>query len=106
MPDVWTKHPDVVRDLLKEGGFTCGVAPRILKGRDPAWTCIIDGKRLSGDIYIHHVDKLRKGVGIQDDRLSVQAGMGLVGDWTLPAVVLLVAVVVVRWFSTKKTRGA
>ena len=41
MPDVWTKHPEIVRSLLEEGGFTCGVAPRILKGRDPAWTCIV-----------------------------------------------------------------
>jgi hypothetical protein len=34
MPDVWTRHPDLVRDLLKEAGFTCGVEPRFLKGRD------------------------------------------------------------------------
>ena len=59
MPDVWTRYPDIVRDLLKEGGFKCGVAPRVLKGRDPAWTCVIDGKTISGDLYIHHVDKLR-----------------------------------------------
>lgn len=71
MPDVWTKHPDIVRELLKEGGFTCGVAPRFLKGRDPAWTCVIDGKRISGDIYIHHVDTLRSGLGIQDAHLSI-----------------------------------
>ena len=43
MPDIWTERPDIVRDLLREAGFTCGVEPRILEGRDPDWTCIIDG---------------------------------------------------------------
>ena len=38
MPDIWTHHPEIVRDLLREAGFTCGVEPRILKGRDPDWT--------------------------------------------------------------------
>lgn len=99
MPDVWTKHPEIVRDLLKEGGFTCGVAPRVLKGRDPAWTCIIDGKRIRGDIYIHHVDKLRSGLEIQDTPVAVQAGMGAVGDWALPALPLLVALVVGQWLT-------
>jgi hypothetical protein len=58
LPDVWTKHPEIVRDLLREAGFTCGVDPRILKGRDPDWTCIIDGKRIGGDIYIHQADTI------------------------------------------------
>ena len=40
----------------REAGFTCGVEPRILKGRDPDWTCIVDGKRIAGDIYIHQAD--------------------------------------------------
>lgn len=61
MPDIWTKHPDIVRSLLEEGGFTCGVEPRVLKGRDPAWTCLVDGTTISGDIYIHHVDALHQG---------------------------------------------
>jgi hypothetical protein len=39
MPDVWTNHPEIVRDLLKEAGFRYGVEGRFLKGRDPAWTC-------------------------------------------------------------------
>ena len=43
MPDVWTNHPEIVRDLLKEAGFRCGVEGRFLKGRDPAWTCAFDG---------------------------------------------------------------
>ncbi len=56
LPDVWTEHPEIVRDLLREAGFSCGVEPRILKGRDPDWTCIIDGQRIGGDIYIHQAE--------------------------------------------------
>src|SRR3990170_3540105 len=56
LPDIWTEHPEIVRDLLREAGFSCGVEPRILEGRDPDWTCIIDGQRISGDIYIHQTD--------------------------------------------------
>ena len=58
MPDVWTEYPEIVRELLLEAGFTCGVEPRILKGRDPEWTCIIDGQRTGGDIYIHQADRI------------------------------------------------
>jgi hypothetical protein len=58
MPDVWTAHPEIVRDLLREAGFTCGVEPRILKGRDPEWTCIVDGQRIAGDIYVHQADTI------------------------------------------------
>lgn len=102
MPDVWTKHPDIVRDLLKEGGFKCGVAPRVLKGRDPAWTCVIDGKKISGDLYIHHADKLRSELGPPDSPAPMLAGIGGLGDWTGPAIVLLLAVVVARWLSRTK----
>jgi hypothetical protein len=56
VPDIWTAHPEIVRSLLREGGLTCGSQPRILKGRDPEWTCIVDGKTISGDIYIHSMD--------------------------------------------------
>ena len=58
MPDIWTEHPEIVRDLLQEAGFSCGVEPRILEGRDPDWTCIIDGQRIGGDIYIHQADTI------------------------------------------------
>ena len=63
LPDIWTQHPEIVRDLLREAAFTCGVQPRILKGRDPDWTCIIDGKNIGGDIYIHRADTIL-GVGM------------------------------------------
>jgi hypothetical protein len=56
VPDIWTEHPELVRDLLREAGFTCGVEPRVLPGRDPEWTCILDGGNIAGDIYIHHLD--------------------------------------------------
>lgn len=59
MPDIWSKHPDIVRDLVKEAGFTCGVPGRFLPGRDPAWTCIYDGVNLRGDLYIHDVARLQ-----------------------------------------------
>lgn len=84
MPDIWTKHPEIVRSLLQEGGFTCGVAPRILKGRDPTWTCIVDGRTLRGDLYIHHVDELLKAQMQMSlaSWLGVLLGLGfLVSRW-------------------------
>lgn len=80
MPDVWTKHPDIVRDLLTEAGFRCGVEPRFLKPRDPEWTCAYDGKSMKGDLYIHPAQELRSDVG----------------DWTGPLLALAVAAVVMR----------
>jgi hypothetical protein len=48
-------------------GLTCGVEPRILKGRDPEWTCIVDGKRIAGDTSTftrgHDCDYRYRGVG-------------------------------------------
>jgi len=79
MPDIWTHHPEIVRDLLREAGFTCGVEPRILKGRDPGWTCIVDGNKIAGDIYIHQAD------------MTVSAGMAAL-VFGLLGVLLLVAV--------------
>jgi hypothetical protein len=79
MPDIWTHHPEIVRDLLREAGFTCGVEPRILKGRDPDWTCIVDGNKIAGDIYIHQPGT------------TVSAGMAAL-VFGLLGVLLLVAV--------------
>jgi hypothetical protein len=80
MPDIWTEHPEIVRDLLREAGFTCGVEPRVLTGRDPEWTCILDGSSIAGDIYIHHLD--------------AASGRGVSTVWALVVLgVLLVAVV-------------
>ena len=80
MPDVWTKHPDIVRDLLKEAGFRCGAEPRFLKPRDPAWTCTYDGKTMKGDLYIHPASELR----------------GQAGDVTGLLLALVIAAVVTR----------
>ncbi|HET7050119.1 MAG TPA: hypothetical protein VFI54_17775 [Solirubrobacteraceae bacterium] len=77
MPDVWTHHPQIVRDLLQEGGFSCGVQPRILKGRDPEWTCIVDGKRIAGDIYVHEADTM------------LSAGIAALGFGLLGALLLI-----------------
>jgi hypothetical protein len=91
MPDTWTHHPEIVRDLLREAGFTCGVEPRILKGRDPDWTCVVDGRTVSGDIYIHQAET------------TLNAGMttlvfGLLG-------VLLLVALVEAWMIIRLRRG-
>lgn len=94
MPDVWTKHPDIVRDLLKDAGFTCGVKGRFLQGRDPAWTCIYDGKTMKGDLYIHHADKLRGELRPPDDgfaaSLAPPGGDGI----TAVAIALLLGLLI------------
>ena len=64
MPDIYTKHPDIVKNLLETGGFRCGIEPRILKPRDPEWTCGVDGEGYYGDIYIHHLDELKNTEGV------------------------------------------
>lgn len=95
MPDIWTKHPEIVRALLQEGGVhlrRCP-APRVLRDRDPAWTCIIDGKTLRGDLYIHHVEALTQAPG-QAGPWATPPG----GGWELPAIALLGAVVVAQGF--------
>jgi hypothetical protein len=90
LPDIWTEHPEIVRDLLREAGLTCGVEPRILKGRDPDWTCILDGKNIAGDIYIHQADTIL-GVGM------AAVAFALLG-------VLLVVVIVLLWQAWVITR--
>ena len=89
MPDVFTEHPEVARDLLLEAGFTCGVEPRILEGRDPEWTCIIDGKDIGGDLYIHHLDRA--------------PGDGLPA-WTVVVFVVLLVVVALQTWTTIRLR--
>ncbi len=61
MPDVWTHHPEMLRDFLVEAGLPCGVEPRVLHPRDPYWTCHIDGKGWIGDIYIHNASSPLSG---------------------------------------------
>lgn len=53
MPDVYTSNPQKLKMMLSESGFTCGVQSRILKPRDPNWTCIVNHPTWYGDIYIH-----------------------------------------------------
>jgi hypothetical protein len=97
MPDVWTNHPDIVRDLLTEAGFRCGVEGRFLKGRDPAWTCAFDGKAMYGDLYIHHADQLRSERQL-DGAPPPKAVLGAIGDWSLPAFALLLGVIGARFW--------
>lgn len=103
MPDIWTKHPEIVRDLLKEGGFKCGVEPRILKGRDADWTCIVDGKTMWGDLYIHHVDEIVK----MPAQIEKPQGWGVPGGWEFIGLgVLLVVIVVQAWTISRLKRQA
>jgi hypothetical protein len=97
VPDVWTKHPDIVRDLLREAGFTCGATPRFLQGRDPAWTCIYDGKTLKGDLYIHNVAALRT-----EAPTVAPVSLAEAGAFALPAVALLLVAALQRWRRGRK----
>ncbi len=103
MPDVWTKHPDIVRDLLKEAGFRCGVEGRFLKGRDPAWTCAFDGKAMYGDLYIHHADALQSGRPV-DGPVRPKAALDGIGDWGLPALALLLGAMGARLWPARPKR--
>ena len=105
MPDVWTHHPDIVRDLLKEAGFRCGVEGRFLKGRDPAWTCAFDGKAMYGDLYIHRADQLRSERPLDALPNNPKAALEAIGDWSIPAFALLLGVVGARlWPGPSKRR--
>ena len=54
MPDVWTYAPHKLKKALIIAGAECETTPRVLKDRDPEWTCQINGTPHSYDIYIHH----------------------------------------------------
>jgi hypothetical protein len=105
MPDVWTKHPDIVRDLLKEAGFKCGVEGRFLKGRDPAWTCIYDGKTMKGDLYIHHADRLRGDIPLGGDSLTASLVPLTAEAVGVSAVALLVGLIA-GLTARRRRRGA
>jgi len=100
MPDIWTKHPEVVRDLLGEGGFKCGVEPRILKGRDPKWTCIVDGKRMWGDLYIHHADEMLK----MPAKVETPRGLGVPGGWEFVVLGMFLIVVIGQAWTIRKLK--
>ena len=92
MPDVWTHHPDIVRDLLKEAGFTCGVQGRFLQGRDPEWTCVFDGKTMRGDLYIHQVAQQRSDLQVSP---AVEDSPG--AELGAPALAVLLVAAVAIW---------
>lgn len=99
MPDVWTRYPEIVRDLLQEGGFKCGAEPRVLKERDANWTCIIDGKTISGDLYIHHASEI---VGLPPGEPQRS---GLRGSWELLALGVLLAVIAWQAWAIRKLKA-
>jgi hypothetical protein len=53
MPDVWTSSPQKLKNMLSHGGFKCGLEPKVVKDRNPNWTCGIDTQVWYGEIYIH-----------------------------------------------------
>jgi hypothetical protein len=91
LPDGTTPHPAIVRSLLDAGGFHCGVQPRILEGRDPNWTCIIDGQTISGDIYIH-----QQGSGASRSDILIWGGLA----------VLTIIVLIQAWIIFRQRRAA
>jgi len=56
MPDVWTTNPPKLRNTMVEAGAVCGKESRVLKPRDPYWTCQVDSKGWLRDVYIHDID--------------------------------------------------
>ena len=58
MPDTWTTNPPKLREALQGLGAQCGVEARVLKPREPEWTCYMDSPSWRGDIYIHDVTQL------------------------------------------------
>lgn len=101
MPDIWTKHPEIVRDLLKEGGFKCGVEPRILKGRDPNWTCIVNGKKLGGDLYIHRVEEILK----TPPAVEPSGWSAMLGGWEFVLWGILLAIIVVQTWAIRRLKA-
>ena len=57
-PDIWTKHPKIVKEVLQKAGFKCGVKPTILPEkygieRKPEWTCRFKWEGGYAEFYIH-----------------------------------------------------
>ena len=102
MPDIWTKHPEIVRDLVKEAGFSCGVEGRFLPGRDPDWTCIFDGPNIRGDLYIHHVDRLRSDIYPGELPAAHASAFGDPGVWAVTACALVLGVLIGRRRTTRR----
>lgn len=105
MPDIWTKHPEIVRDLLKAGGLRCGVEPRIVKDKDPSMTCAVDGENLWGDIYINHVKELTSEPARPQASLPGSSGVGWEVFIALTSL-LLIVVGIQAWTIRKLRRAA
>lgn len=61
MPDIWTKHPDIVLDTLQKAGFMCGIRPTILPEKEngierkPENTCRFGLNDSYVELYIHKI---------------------------------------------------
>ncbi len=59
MPDIWTFNPEKVKKALITQGAKCEIDARVIKDRDPNWTCHLDLEEINKegivgyDIYIH-----------------------------------------------------
>lgn len=71
MPDTWTTNPESLREALEGLGAVCGVEARVLKLRDPQWTCYMDSPKWQGDIYIHYVGNLYRESAFQNPLIIV-----------------------------------
>jgi hypothetical protein len=66
MPDVWTFNQQKLKTALEAQGAICEQEPRVLKDRDPFWTCHIDLKEvdvngiIGYDIYIQDANSFLK----------------------------------------------
>lgn len=58
MPDVWSANVIHLKSALQGLGAKCGVEARVLKPRDPEWTCYADSDAWRGDVYIHRAEDL------------------------------------------------
>lgn len=64
MPDIWTKHPQIVREVLERAGFKCNVEPTILPTKEPGitrkreWTCRFSWPGGYAEFYVHDVKEL------------------------------------------------
>ncbi len=54
MPEIWTKHPDLVKRILEEAGFRCNIEEkRILVNCATERFCAFESSKIYGEICIH-----------------------------------------------------
>jgi hypothetical protein len=80
MPNIYTPHPDIVLNLLRDAGFQCGIeAKRILVTCPTAQFCAHYGQQYYGELCVRSVHELAGGSLIPG---AVVLAIALVA-WTL-----------------------